>query len=220
MLTLNLNSAPGSRLVVLALGSHADDIEIGCGGAVLRLVASAFELEVHWVVLSANAARAVEAQASAESFLDGAAEQRIVIESFRDGFFPYEGARIKEFFEALKGELRPDLIFTHQRNDLHQDHRCVSELTWNTFRDHFILEYEIPKFDGDFGTPNVFVPLDDATCDGKIAKLMEHFGTQLDRRWFTPDLFRSVLRLRGMEGGAPSGHAEAFYCRKLAFDPL
>ena len=202
---------------MLALGSHADDIEIGCGGTILRLLRGHSDVEVNWIVLSGGRDRAEEARASAESFLEGAAEQRILVENFRDGFFPYEGAAVKEYFERLKSEVAPDVIFTHQRHDLHQDHSLVSDLTWNTFRDHLILEYEIPKFDGDLGTPNFFVHLDEETCDTKVARLMSHFVTQLDRHWFTADIFRSLLRLRGMEAGSPSGHAEAFYCRKVAF---
>jgi LmbE family N-acetylglucosaminyl deacetylase len=217
VLTVRLDRRPGSRLVVLALGSHADDIEIGCGGTILRLLASQADVEIHWIVLSGDSDRAEEARVSAESFLDGAAQRRIVLNDFRDGFFPYEGARVKEFFERLKAEVTPDVIFTHQRHDLHQDHRLVCELTWNTFRDHLILEYEIPKFDGDVGTPNFFVHLDERTCEDKIARVMTHFASQLDRRWFTADLFRSLLRLRGMEAGSPSGLAEAFYGRKVTF---
>jgi LmbE family N-acetylglucosaminyl deacetylase len=216
VLKLKFDNEPASRLVVLALGSHADDIEIGCGGTILHLLRGHPDVEVHWIVLSGGRDRAQEARASAESFLEGAAQRRILVESFRDGFFPYEGATVKEFFERLKSEVAPDVIFTHQRHDLHQDHSLVSDLTWNTFRDHLILEYEIPKFDGDFGTPNFFVHLTEETCDTKIASLMTHFGTQLDRHWFTADVFRSLLRLRGMEARSPSGHAEAFYCRKIA----
>jgi LmbE family N-acetylglucosaminyl deacetylase len=203
-------------LRVLALGAHADDIEIGCGGTILRLAGSFAELEAHWVVLSGTSARAGEARASAEAFLDGVAERRIVVHDFRDGYFPYLGGAVKDVFEQLKREVEPDLILTHHRHDLHQDHRHVCELTWNTFRDHLILEYEVPKYDGDFGSPNFFVHLDRATCERKVALIMEHFATQLDRRWFTDDLFRSVLRVRGMESNAPEGRAEAFYCRKLA----
>ena len=203
--------------MVLALGCHADDIEIGCGGTILRLIAGPYEVEAHWVVLSASPERAAEARASATGVLDGSVEHRVVVKDFRDGYFPYSGAVVKDFFEELKTQVSPDIIFTHQRNDLHQDHRIVSELTWNTFRNHFILEYEVPKFDGDLGAPNFFVYLDEPTCEAKIANLMTHFGSQMDRTWFTPDLFRSLLRLRGMEGGSPSGHAEAFYCRKVAY---
>jgi LmbE family N-acetylglucosaminyl deacetylase len=214
--TLRLGDVPRSRLRVLALGAHADDIEIGCGGTMLRLAQMYPQLEAHWVVLSGSSDRAGEARASAESFLGGVAEPQIVVKQFRDGYFPHEGGAVKDFFEELKAQVAPDLILTHQRYDLHQDHRVVCELTWNTFRDHLILEYEIPKYDGDLGAPNFFVHLDQETCDRKIRSIMAHFATQLDRRWFTDDLFRSLLRLRGMESNAPDGTAEAFYCRKIA----
>jgi LmbE family N-acetylglucosaminyl deacetylase len=217
MLTLNFNFAAGARPTVLAIGAHADDIEIGCGGTLLRLASAYPDLEVVWVVLSGSPQRAEEARSSAESFLDGVANRRIVTEAFRDGFFPYDGGAVKERFEGLKAEVSPDLILTHRRGDLHQDHRVVAELTWNTFRDHLILEYEVPKFDGDMGAPNFFVPLDDATCDRKVSTLMTHFESQLGHRWFTEDLFRSLLRLRGMESSSPSGKAEAFYSRKAVW---
>jgi LmbE family N-acetylglucosaminyl deacetylase len=203
-------------LRVLALGAHADDIEIGCGGTILRLAQAYPELHVHWVVLSGSTARADEARASAEAFLDGVPERQIAVHDFRDGYFPYLGGAVKDVFERLKSEVAPDVILTHHRHDLHQDHRHVCELTWNTFRDHLILEYEVPKYDGDLGAPNFFVHLSKTTCERKITIIMEHFATQLDRRWFTDDLFRSLLRLRGMESNAPEGSAEAFYCRKLA----
>jgi LmbE family N-acetylglucosaminyl deacetylase len=217
MLALKLDVAAGASPTVLALGAHADDIEIGCGGTLLRLAATYPDLEVHWVVLSGDAVRAAEAQASAEDFLAGVANKRVVTETYRDGFFPYDGGAVKERFERLKGEVSPDLILTHRRGDLHQDHRVVAELTWNTFRDHLILEYEVPKYDGDMGAPNFFVHLDDETCDRKTALLLRHFSSQLGHRWFTEDLFRSLLRLRGMESNSPSGNAEAFYSHKAVW---
>ena len=204
--------APG-RLRVLALGCHADDIEIGCGGTLLRWKAERSELEVHWVVFSTTGARRDEARASAEEVLDGAARVEIELHDFRDGFLPYVGGQVKDVFERLK-DVAPDVVLTHQRHDLHQDHRLVNELTWNTFRDHLVLEYEIPKFDGDLGVPNVFVPLDDETCARKVDILMRHFGSQRSKRWFTEDLFYGLMRLRGMESGG-ARHAEAFYGRKL-----
>jgi len=152
---------------------------------------------------------------SAESFLADAQHKNIVVQSFRDGFFPYVGGAIKEFFEDLKRTVAPDVIFTHYRHDLHQDHRLVSELTWNTYRDHLILEYEIVKYDGDIGTPNVFVHLDEATCLKKIKLLMDCFQSQRDKDWFTPDTFMSLMRIRGIESRAPEKYAEAFYCRKV-----
>jgi LmbE family N-acetylglucosaminyl deacetylase len=215
VLTLPFGDTSQSRLRVLALGAHADDIEIGCGGTILRLAQTYPELEACWVVLSGTPDRVGEARASAEEFLDGVTNPEILVKDFRDGYFPYEGTAVKDFFEELKKALAPDVILTHQRYDLHQDHRVVCELTWNTFRDHLILEYEIPKYDGDMGAPNFFVHLDREICDRKVEKIMAHFATQLDRRWFTDDLFRSMLRLRGMESNAPNGTAEAFYCRKL-----
>ena len=200
---------------VLLLGAQADDIEIGCGGTVLRL-AEQHALSVRWVVFSATPERAQEARASAAEFLEGL-EATVVVHDYRDGYLPWSGAAIKEEFEALKREFVPDLIFTHYRNDLHQDHRLVSELTWNTWRNHLILEYEIPKFDGDFGSPNFFSALPAATLERKIALLIRHFQSQAGRQWFTPDLFRAVARIRGMECAAPEALAEAFYCRKAVF---
>jgi LmbE family N-acetylglucosaminyl deacetylase len=200
---------------VLAIGCHADDIEIGCGGTLLRLAATYPQAEVLWVVLSADGARAEEARRSAADFTAGFRSAKVLLGGFRDGFLPYGGGDVKEFFEALKDEIAPDVIFTHQRGDLHQDHRLACELTWNTFRDHLVLEYEVPKYDGDLGAPNVFVHLDRPIVQRKIELLLGHFGSQADRRWFTEDLFRALLRLRGMESNSPSGEAEAFYSRKL-----
>jgi LmbE family N-acetylglucosaminyl deacetylase len=203
---------------LLCLGSHCDDIEIGCGGTLLKLATSTRSLVVHWVVFSSNQEREREAHASANAFLNDVVNKTIVIHKFRDGFFPHAGAELKECFERLKNEFSPDLILTHYRNDLHQDHRLISELTWNTFRDHVILEYEIPKYDGDFGSPNVFVPLDKSICYKKIQYILESFKTQRKKRWFSKDLFLSVLRLRGMEANASTEYAEAFYCRKILLD--
>lgn len=199
---------------VLCLGAHCDDIEIGCSGTVLKLIEAHPEVSVTWVVMGSTEARAQEALESAHTLLAPVRKKNVVIKSFRDGFFPYDGAEIKTYFEELKREISPDVVFTHQRHDLHQDHRLMSELSWNTFRDHLILEYEIPKYDGDLGNPNLFVPLDETLCQRKIANILGSFRSQADKRWFTEDLFRAVLRLRGMESNAPSGYAEAFYCRK------
>jgi LmbE family N-acetylglucosaminyl deacetylase len=206
-------AAGGAR--VLCVGAHSDDIEIGCGGTLLRLVAEGAVSEVHWVVLGSSGQRDGEALTSAEQFLAAAPHKNIVVQNFRDGFFPYLGGGIKDFFEDMKSKVAPDVIFTHYRNDLHQDHRLVSELTWNTYRDHLILEYEIVKYDGDLGTPNVFVHLDEDVCQRKVALLMECFQTQRSRDWFTPDTFLSLMRIRGIESKAPGRYAEAFYCRKL-----
>jgi LmbE family N-acetylglucosaminyl deacetylase len=201
-------------LRVLAIGAHSDDIEIGCGGTVLRLVEDGLAASVGWVVLSAAGERAEEARASAASFLKQAPEHEVVVRGFRDGFLPYEGYQVKEFFEELK-RFDPDLVLTHRRADVHQDHRLVGELTWNTFRKHLVLEYEIPKYEGDLGQPNLFVTLDRSRCERKVELLMEGFRSQRDRRWFTEDTFWSLLRLRGLESNSPSTYAEAFHARKL-----
>jgi LmbE family N-acetylglucosaminyl deacetylase len=217
MLKLNFNKGNNSDYKILCLGSHCDDIEIGCGGTILRLMESLRNSRVYWIVFSSNPQRAQEASKSADLFLKGATERNIVIKDFRDGFFPFVGKEIKEYFEQLKQEFSPDLIFTHYRNDLHQDHRFISELTWNTFRNHFILEYEVIKYDGDLGSPNFFVHLDESTCYRKIEYLLKSFKTQQVKHWFTEDTFLSLLRIRGIESHAPSKYAEAFYCRKAIF---
>ena len=205
----------GTPLKVLCLGAHSDDIEIGCGGTVLTLIASHPEIEFDWVVLSATEKRRKEAEAGAAAFLSWAARARVTVEGFRDGYFPYIGERLKDFFELLKKSVKTDLIFTPHRHDLHQDHRLVSELTWNTFRDQLILEYEIPKYDGDLGAPNVFIPLDERICEAKSKIILKHFRTQAANGWFTAETFLALMRLRGVESNAPAGYAEAFYGRKL-----
>jgi LmbE family N-acetylglucosaminyl deacetylase len=206
-------------LQVLVLGAHSDDIEIGCGGTLLELARTRSDLEVHWIVLGAHGDRAEEARRSAEAFLEGIPARTILVEGFRDAFLPYLGESVKDFFEDLKHRVSPGLILTHQRHDLHQDHRLIAELTWNTFRDHLIFEYEVPKYDGDTGAPNVFVHLDEELVRRKIDLLRSHFGTQRDRHWFTDDLFLALMRIRGMESNAPSRFAEAFYSRKLVWRP-
>jgi LmbE family N-acetylglucosaminyl deacetylase len=214
MLPLLARAAGERPLRLLAIGAHSDDIEIGCGATILKLIQQGSVGEICWIVLTGERTRASEARQSAEALLAGVASSRVILKDFRDGFFPYDGADIKLFFEALKAEVSPDLIFTHQRSDLHQDHRVTCELTWNTFRDHLILEYEIPKYDGDMGVPNLFVPIDEPLCRSKIDHLMAHFGSQRSKRWFKEDLFSGLLRLRGMECNSPTSYAEAFYCRK------
>ena len=204
----------GERLRLLALGAHADDIEIGCGGTLLRLAAER-ELEILWVVFCATPQRAEEARRSAAHFLRGVASTRVVVGSHRDGFLPYEGAAVKDEFESLKEDFQPDVLLTHFREDRHQDHRLVSELTWNTWRDHLILEYEIPKYEGDLGQPNLFVPLPLATAQRKIALILRYFPSQGGRRWFRAENFEAVLRLRGLECNAPEGLAEAFHVGKM-----
>jgi LmbE family N-acetylglucosaminyl deacetylase len=215
-LSFNMNNA--NTYQVLCLGAHSDDIEIGCGGTLLKLAADARNVIIHWVVFSANQERRQEAHDSAGAFLANVANSTIVLHRFRDGFLPYAGIELKECFERLKHECSPDLILTHYRNDLHQDHRTVSEMTWNTFRNHLILEYEIPKYDGDFGSPNVFVPLDINICQMKIQYIFKYFKTQRDKHWFSHELFAAILRLRAMEASVTGGYAEAFYCRKLLLE--
>jgi LmbE family N-acetylglucosaminyl deacetylase len=204
---------------LLCLGAHADDIEIGCGGTVLRLLAQHPRVSVTWVVFSAAGRREAEARRSALRFTRGAAARQLRIEQFRDGFFPFEGAAVKEVFEDLKRAVRPDLVLTHCRDDAHQDHRLLSSLTWNTFRRHCILEYEVPKYDGDLGRPNVFVPLPAGIRRRKIRALMTGFPSQRRKRWFTEETFNGLMRLRGVESGAAEGYAEAFYGRKMVLDP-
>ncbi len=205
----------GQALRLLCIGAHSDDIEIGCGGTILRILSENDEVEIHWVVLGASGNRNGEAVTSAKKFLEDAKKKEIITRHFRSSFFPYRGGEIKNFFEKLKRKPSPDIIFTHYRHDLHQDHRLISELTWNTYRDHFILEYEIIKYDGDLGSPNVFVPLDKHICQKKIEYILDAFRTQAKRDWFTADAFFSVLRIRGIESRAPEKYAEGFYCRKI-----
>jgi LmbE family N-acetylglucosaminyl deacetylase len=219
MLDLRFSIPVNAPCRILCLGAHSDDIEIGCGGTVLTLLDAYPHAEFGWVVFSANPQRACEARNSANSFLQRAQVKHILIKDFRESFFPYDGAVIKEYFEQLRGDFSPDLIFTHYRSDLHQDHRLISELTWNTFRNHTILEYEIPKYDGDLGVPNVFVPLSEPMSRKKLQYILESFQSQHNKTWFDQETFLSLLRLRGMECSALSKYAEAFYCRKtvLAF---
>jgi LmbE family N-acetylglucosaminyl deacetylase len=214
MLNLRLKKLE-SPLKILCLGAHSDDIEIGCGGSVLKLLKEYSNVEVNWVVFSSTKDRADEARDSANFFLQGAGRKNVNVKNFRDSFFPYVGAEIKEYFEDIKKSYLPDIIFTHYRHDLHQDHRIVSELTWNTFRDHFIMEYEILKYDGDLGAPNTFIHLDGETCRKKIDYIMSVFKTQGHRSWFTYDAFASIMRIRGTESNAPERCAEAFYSRKI-----
>ena len=205
----------GEPLKALFLGAHSDDIELGCGGTILSLLEQGQELEVWWVVFAASPARRLEAERSAEMFLRGAVKKEIVVKDFKESFFPYIGSEIKACFEELKRTISPDVVFTHFRDDLHQDHRLISELTWNTFRDHLILEYEIVKYDGGIGSPNLFVHLSEEVCARKMKYLIENFQSQRAHQWFTEETFRAILRLRGVESNAPEKYAEAFYSRKI-----
>ena len=206
---------PGDRLSVLCLGAHSDDIEIGTGATLLSMMDRGIHLEVHWCVLSGVGEREREANASAADFLSKAASTQIEVMSFQDGFFPEQGDAIKSWFEKLKTRANPDLILTHYRDDAHQDHRQVCRLTWNTFRDHCVLEYEIPKWDGDLGRPNLYMPVSAETLRRKLELLNLHFGTQRSKQWFDSETFLGLARLRGMECRAPERYAEAFFARKL-----
>ena len=217
MFQFNLNAESGDRQQIksiLLLGAHCDDIEIGCGASILRLIRQYPDVHWHWVVFSSNEQRLQEAQSSADAYLQDAKSKTVVIKSFRNGYFPYVGAEIKDYFEQLKKEVTPDVIFTHYRDDLHQDHRTLSQLTTNTFRDHMILEYEIMKYDGDVGQPNFFMPAAEQDMNKKIDLLFQCYPSQHDKQWFTRDTFKALMRLRGIEANADTGFAEAFYCRK------
>ena len=215
---LDLHAAPRT---ILCIGAHSDDIEIGCGGTLMALLAAHAGVRVHWVVFSATEARAREARSAAERILAPAGQAHVAVEGFRDGHFPWEGAAIKQYFEGLKRAVTPDLVLTHYRHDRHQDHRTLADLTWNTFRDHWVLEYEIPKYDGDLGRPNAYVALSDAQRRAKVDLLMDCFPSQHEHAWFTPETFNGLMRLRGLECAAPTGYAEAFHGHKLVlgFEP-
>lgn len=212
---LDLNFAGDGPLNILCLGAHCDDIEIGCGGMLLELLASGRQIHCTWVTFCSNETRALEATNSAERFLAKATGKTVEIYRFDDGFLPYVGAEVKKCFENLKTKLSPDLILTHYHADKHQDHRLVSELTYNTFRDHLILEYEIPKYDGDMGQPNSFFPISRVAAESKVQFLLDAYGTQGQKHWFSEEVFMGLLRLRGMEINSGSGLAEGFYCTKI-----
>lgn len=215
LLSLSLSPVRTKPLRLLCLGAHSDDLEIGCGGTVLRLITEVPDLEARWIVFSGSGHRGVEASNSAAALLEKVHQKEIDVKGFRDGYFPFQGAEIKDFFERVKGEFDPSLILTHYRHDAHQDHRLLAELTYNTFRDHLVLEYEIPKYDGDIGNPCVFVPLTTAQVSRKICVIREHFPSQRSRSWFTDETFLALARLRGIGCNAAEGLAEAFYARKI-----
>ena len=217
MLELLLNKSRDSSLKILCLGAHSDDIEIGCGGTIMKFLQTYSNVEFLWVVFSADEIRKQEAFKSASLLLEKALIKKIRIHNFRDSFFPYQGSEIKESFEDMKA-FNPELIFTHQYSDLHQDHKQISELTYNTFRNHLVLEYEIPKYDGDLGSPNVFSPIDKKLYNQKIELLISSFKSQEHNQWFSDSTFQAILRLRGIESNSPTGYAEAFYCRKIVIN--
>jgi len=215
---IELNIARGTargRLNILCLGAHCDDIDLGCGGSLLALLRKHPTAHVTWVTFSGSAQRERELRSSARRFLRGAAQAQVVTHQFRDGFFPGQFTAIKETFERLKRLSRPDLIFTHQRSEFHQDHRIVAELTWNTFRNDLILEYEIPKYEGGLTTPSAYIALDRRQAERKIRILLASYKTQRAKAWFTADTFRGLMRLRGVESGAESGWAEGFHVAKM-----
>ena len=213
MLKLGLNgAAPIASFLVV--GAHADDIEIGCGGALIQLLAANPGASVTWVVLSADSERAAEARLSASALLEGRAAN-VEIAQFRDGYLPHQGMAVKEYFADLQTRVSPDVIFCPSQGDAHQDHRFAAQLVHQTFRDHLILEYEIPKYDGDLGRPNVYVQLSRETVEKKIASIIEQFPSQANKDWFNAETFGALLRLRGIECRAPDGTAEAFHCGKL-----
>jgi LmbE family N-acetylglucosaminyl deacetylase len=214
MMGLELGRGAAEPLDILCLGAHSDDIEIGCGGTILQLTAKYPNCRIHWVVFSAIGVREAEARRAAELFA-GSRLKGPLLNTFPDGFMPYLGSDVKTVFEAELKQFSPDLVFTHNGKDSHQDHRLISELTWNTFRNHLILEYEIPKYDGDLGQPSVYIPLSKAQCEEKIRFIIDSFQSQHSKRWFEENTFMALLRLRGMECNSPSGYAEAFYGRKL-----
>ncbi|KAB8333296.1 PIG-L family deacetylase [Scytonema tolypothrichoides VB-61278] len=217
MMKVSFDKTDESEYRILCLGAHCDDIEIGCGGTILKLIENYQNIILYWVIFSSNKEREQEAQESANLFLKELQKKKVIIKNFRDGFLPFQGIELKECFEELKQEFSPDIIFTHSRDDRHQDHRLISDLTWNTFRNHLILEYEIPKYDGDLGIPNFFVHLDEALCRRKIQYILDAFPSQNKKQWFTEETFRSILRIRGIESNSPSQYAEGFHCRKIFF---
>ena len=213
MLPLNLSKNADGGLTVLSLGAHCDDIEIGCGGTLLYLKSALPEVQFHWVVFSASGPRGQEAAKAAELFTAGC-EKAVALKDFRDSFLPYNGSQVKDCFEEIKAQVKPDLIFTHWHGDAHQDHRLISELTSNTFRNHLILEFEIPKYDGDMGRPTVYVPLGPDVYQTKIRYIFDAFQSQHAKHWFQRDTFLALMRLRGMECRAPERYAEGLFLRK------
>ena len=200
---------------VLCLGAHCDDIEIGCGGLMLQLLERHPKLRFVWVLFSGDEVRERETRAAAAALMGPQANLAVEVHKFRGSYFPYCGADIKDSFEELRARVKPDLVLTHYLTDRHQDHRVISELTWNSFRSHAILEYEIPKYDGDLTHPGVFCPLPAEMVDKKIKTLMDCFTSQVSHQWFDPELFRGLMRLRGIECNSPTRYAEAFHARKL-----
>lgn len=215
MMPLRLGAGDGRPGTILFLGAHCDDVEIGCGATVLRLIEAYPDADFQWVIFSSDEKRAAETRRAAGMLMAGATRSNVTIKTFRNSFFPYIGIELKEFFEELKRSINPDVVFTHHRDDRHQDHRTLSDLTWNSFRSHLIVEYEIPKYDGDLGQPNLYVPVTEVMIQRKIETLMACYATQANHQWFTPDTFAGLMRIRGIECDSPTGYAEAFHARKM-----
>ena len=213
MLKLDLG-INGRALKLLCLGAHSDDLEIGCGGTLLEWLRTYPSVEVTWVVMSASGQRAAEARRSANALLKTARRAKVVLHELPDGHFPAHFGEAKKAFEALKAAEKPDVIFSHRLEDRHQDHRLLAELAWQTWRSHLILEYEVPKYEGDLGQPNLFVPVSARIGKRKVEHLMRHFASQRSRAWFAPTTFFGLMHLRGVECRAPSGFAEAHHLRK------
>jgi LmbE family N-acetylglucosaminyl deacetylase len=202
---------------ILCIGAHSDDVEIGCGGTILHILDQNPSVEVLWCVFSASGLRAHEALRGADLFLERARDRRVVLHEFADARFSDSAATIKGHFEAFK-QFDPELIFTHRVEDAHQDHRLLGQLTFQTFRSQLVLQYEIPKFDGDLGHPNVYVTISADELARKCRYLQEAFATQQSKHWFDPDTFRGLARIRGLECASPTRFAEGFYCRKWSIE--
>ena len=217
MTRLRFDLATADQLSVLCIGAHCDDIEIGCGGTLLQWAEQNKIARLHWVVFASNAQRKEEAIVSAQAFTNKIPEAKIIVLDYRDAFLNFSALEIKEYFETTRKAFEPDVVFTHYREDRHQDHRLLSDLAWNTFRQHLILEYEIPKYDGDLGQPNCFFHLNEKIAQQKTAIILESFESQAEKHWFDEETFLSLMRIRGMESAAGSKYAEAFHARKMVF---
>jgi len=207
----------GARIRLVCIGAHPDDIEIGAGGTVLRLAAENRLLSVRWAVMSGTEPRANEARAAADRFLANVEDRRVSVDGFRDGRFPGAWEAVKDRLEAIAGEGPADLILVHRRDDWHQDHRLLGELAWTVFRDHLLLEYEVPKWDGDLATPNVYFEVPAWAIERKAQLIVESFPSQARHDWFAPETFTSLARIRGIEAHAVDHFAEGFHGRKLVF---
>jgi len=215
-LKFSFDHSKSEGLKILCLGAHCDDIEIGCGGTILKLIQQYDIEEIHWVVFCSNTTRKKEAEESASQFLEGV-KSKVTVHNFKDGYTPAQWSEIKDKFEKLKKIISPDVIFTHTRDDRHQDHRTIHNFTWNTFRNHMILEYEIPKYDGDLTTPALYVEVDRETAERKNRIILESFQSQQNKHWLDDELLNSLMRIRGVESVSESGFAEGFHVRKMVF---